>query len=259
MQAQITAEREKRAVIATSEGKQQEQINLADRRPRRRDRAVGRRQAGRDQPGAGPRGGDSRHRRGQCQGHPPGRRGHQRAGRAQRRKPEGGGTLHRSLCQSREVGQHADRSDQSRGRRDAGHVDDDDVQGTGQIGEAAHDAGQGQHVHRHRRRVGIGRRDGAHGRRRRRQRGDRRSQGRRGPGACEGARIARRNSCAPMSPTRRAERPRSPPRSRASARCTVSSTARASSTARRSSARRALTRSPGSCGRSTSISSARST
>jgi regulator of protease activity HflC (stomatin/prohibitin superfamily) len=29
MQAQITAEREKRAVIATSEGKQQEQINLA--------------------------------------------------------------------------------------------------------------------------------------------------------------------------------------------------------------------------------------
>jgi regulator of protease activity HflC (stomatin/prohibitin superfamily) len=30
MQAQITAEREKRAVIATSEGKQQEQINLAN-------------------------------------------------------------------------------------------------------------------------------------------------------------------------------------------------------------------------------------
>jgi regulator of protease activity HflC (stomatin/prohibitin superfamily) len=30
MQAQITAEREKRAVIATSEGKRQEQINLAD-------------------------------------------------------------------------------------------------------------------------------------------------------------------------------------------------------------------------------------
>jgi regulator of protease activity HflC (stomatin/prohibitin superfamily) len=30
MQAQITAEREKRAVIATSEGKQQEQVNLAN-------------------------------------------------------------------------------------------------------------------------------------------------------------------------------------------------------------------------------------
>ena len=30
MQAQITAEREKRAVIATSEGKRQEQINLAE-------------------------------------------------------------------------------------------------------------------------------------------------------------------------------------------------------------------------------------
>jgi len=31
MQAQITAEREKRALIAASEGRRQEQINIADR------------------------------------------------------------------------------------------------------------------------------------------------------------------------------------------------------------------------------------
>jgi regulator of protease activity HflC (stomatin/prohibitin superfamily)/membrane protein implicated in regulation of membrane protease activity len=55
MQAQITAEREKRAVIATSEGKQQEQINLATGARAAAIAKVRGREAGRDQPGAGSR------------------------------------------------------------------------------------------------------------------------------------------------------------------------------------------------------------
>jgi regulator of protease activity HflC (stomatin/prohibitin superfamily) len=61
MQAQITAEREKRAVIAASEGKRQEEINIARRsRPHRPLRG---REAGRHQQGPGP--GRRHHRRGQ--------------------------------------------------------------------------------------------------------------------------------------------------------------------------------------------------
>ena len=78
MQAQITAEREKRAVIATSEGKQQEQINVAHRRARGGDRQVRGREAGRDQQGAGRGGGDARDCRGEREGDPPGGRCDQR-------------------------------------------------------------------------------------------------------------------------------------------------------------------------------------
>ena len=67
MQAQITAEREKRALIAASEGRKQEQINIADRRARSGDRPLRRRQTGLDQPRAGPGGGDRR--AGRSQGH----------------------------------------------------------------------------------------------------------------------------------------------------------------------------------------------
>ena len=73
MQAQITAEREKRAVIATSEGRQQEQINLAHGAREAAIAQVRRREAGGDQQRAGPGGGDPRHRRGERQGDPPGR------------------------------------------------------------------------------------------------------------------------------------------------------------------------------------------
>src|SRR6185312_1215961 len=65
MQAQITAEREKRAVIATSEGKRQQEINIADgqrQRQRRARRGRGDRGAGRDECGQ-PQGGRALHRR----------------------------------------------------------------------------------------------------------------------------------------------------------------------------------------------------
>ena len=53
MQAQITAEREKRALIASSEGRKQEQINIATGAARGGDREVRRREAGGDQQRAG--------------------------------------------------------------------------------------------------------------------------------------------------------------------------------------------------------------
>ena len=82
MQAQITAEREKRAVIATSEGKQQEQINLANgARAAAIAKSEGEKQSEINS-GAGPRGGDSRDRRGQRQGDPASRRRDRRGGRA---------------------------------------------------------------------------------------------------------------------------------------------------------------------------------
>ena len=59
MQAQITAEREKRAVIATSEGRQPGADQPRDRCARSGDREVGRREAGRDQQRAGRGGGAS--------------------------------------------------------------------------------------------------------------------------------------------------------------------------------------------------------
>jgi len=73
MQAQITAEREKRAVIATSEGRRQEQINLATgAREAAIAQSEGEKQADinraqarrrRSSPGGGDGQGDPRHRR----------------------------------------------------------------------------------------------------------------------------------------------------------------------------------------------------
>ena len=118
MQAQITAEREKRAVIATSEGTQQEQINLAAGARAAAIAQVRRREAGGDQPGAGPGGGDPRDRRGERQGDPPGRRGDRRAGRRAGGEPQGRRAIRRRLRQSREDEQHADRAVESvRSRR----------------------------------------------------------------------------------------------------------------------------------------------
>ena len=70
MQAQITAEREKRAVIATSEGHGNRTDQRRDRRARGGDREVGRREAGRDQQRAGRGAGDAAQRRGERQGDP---------------------------------------------------------------------------------------------------------------------------------------------------------------------------------------------
>ena len=129
MQAQITAEREKRAVIATSEGKQQEQINLA---------------AGARAAAIAKSEGEKQAEINYAQGHAAALLaiaeanasairqvgcGHRIVRRHQRGEPEGGRALHRGVRQPREVGQHADRAVESRGRREPRHVGDDDVQG----------------------------------------------------------------------------------------------------------------------------------
>ena len=75
MQAQITAEREKRAVIATSEGKQQEQINLANgAREAAIAKSEGEKQAEINN-AQGQAAATARDRRGQREGDPPGRGG----------------------------------------------------------------------------------------------------------------------------------------------------------------------------------------
>ena len=68
MQAQITAEREKRALIATSEGERQQEINIADGEKQAAVLRVRRREAGGDQQGAGRGDRDPRHRRGHRRG-----------------------------------------------------------------------------------------------------------------------------------------------------------------------------------------------
>ena len=115
MQAQITAEREKRAVIATSEGKQQEQINLADGA---REAAIAksrRREAGRDQPGAGPGAGDPR----RSPRRTPRRSARSAeaidgAGRHAGGQPQGRRAVRRRVRQPREDQQHADRAGERR-------------------------------------------------------------------------------------------------------------------------------------------------
>ena len=112
MQAQITAEREKRALIAASEGRKQEQINIATgEREASIARSEGERQAA-DQPGAG-RGG-RHHHGGERDGgrHPQDRRGDPLAGRRTGRAAQGGGEGRRGLWAPRAEEQHHDRAGQ---------------------------------------------------------------------------------------------------------------------------------------------------
>ncbi len=106
MQAQITAEREKRAVIATSEGRQQEQINLA---AGARAAAIAQSE-GVKQDRARPGGGDPVDRRGQCPGDSTGGRSDQLAGRHQRGQSQGCRAVRGCVRQSRQDRQHADRA-----------------------------------------------------------------------------------------------------------------------------------------------------
>jgi hypothetical protein len=79
MQAQITAEREKRALIAASEGRRQEQINIATGEREAFDRALRGREAGRDQQGSGRGRGHHRGGRSDCRRHPQDRSRHPRS------------------------------------------------------------------------------------------------------------------------------------------------------------------------------------
>lgn len=98
MQAQITAEREKRVLIAASEappGADQHR----HRRARGRHRALRRREAGADQPGPGRGRGRAGHRRGDRQGDRAGGRGRAPARRHGSRQPQGRRTLRGCLQQ----------------------------------------------------------------------------------------------------------------------------------------------------------------
>ena len=107
MQAQITAEREKRAVIATSEGKRQQEINVADGARQAAVLESEGQKAAQINKAAGEAG---RHpARGRCDRERGEGRG-ERDRRARRHgsgEPEGRGPVHRSLRQPRQAEQHA--------------------------------------------------------------------------------------------------------------------------------------------------------
>ncbi len=129
MQAQITAEREKRALIAASEGKRQEQINLAEgARAAFIAKSEGEKQSA-DQHRARrsrrhPRRGRSQRRR-----HPPGRRRDPRARRRAGRAVESGRTRRRRLPGTRAEEQHDDRAEQRERRRRPDRLGNGDHQG----------------------------------------------------------------------------------------------------------------------------------
>ena len=130
MQAQITAEREKRALIAASEGPQAGADQHRHRRARGVHRALRRRAAGGDQQGAGRGGGDHR-----------GGRGHRRrrSARSPRRSVEPGGEQAVKLKvaeqyvervrQLAKTEQHDDRAGQSGGHEFDDRVGADDREG----------------------------------------------------------------------------------------------------------------------------------
>ena len=106
MQAQITAEREKRALIAASEGRRQEQINIATgEREAFIARSEGEKQADHQQGpgrGGGDHGGGRRHGAGDLAD----RGGDPRAGRRSGGSIEGGRTRRRRIQQGRQRGGH---------------------------------------------------------------------------------------------------------------------------------------------------------
>ncbi len=108
MQAQITAEREKRAVIATSEGRRQEQINVAQgAREAAIAKSEGEKQAEINN-AQGQAAAILVHRRSQRQGDPPGRRSDRESGWNRCRQSQGGRAVHRAVRQPRQDDQHAD-------------------------------------------------------------------------------------------------------------------------------------------------------
>ena len=130
MQQQITAEREKRAVIAKSEGQRQEEINIADGEKQSRGAQVGGRQAGRYQPCTGRRDCDPAHRGSERGCGARGGRGDRRSGRAGGGESEGRGAVRRGVREPREAVEYAGHSGERfrpcgiRGDRDDGSRQD---------------------------------------------------------------------------------------------------------------------------------------
>ena len=137
MQAQITAEREKRAVIATSEGKQQEQINLANGA---RAAAIAKSE------------GEKQAEINQAQGHASALLAIAEANAKAIRQvaesieapggiaggePQGRRAIRRGVRQYRQDQQHGDRAGEPLRSRRAHHVGDDGVQGAAEVTDAA--------------------------------------------------------------------------------------------------------------------------
>jgi regulator of protease activity HflC (stomatin/prohibitin superfamily) len=102
MQAQITAEREKRALIAKSEGQRQQEINLADGEKQASVLRSEGEKTGGDQQGAGRGDRDPRHRRGHRGRRPRGSRGDRWQGRSRSGESQGGAAIRRGLREPRQ-------------------------------------------------------------------------------------------------------------------------------------------------------------
>ena len=133
MQAQITAEREKRAVIATSEGKQQEQINLANgARAAAIAKSEGEKQAEINQ-AQGHAAALLAIAEANAQGDPAGGRVDRSARRAAGGEPQGRGAVRRGIRQHCQDQQHGDRAGQPLRSGGAHHLGNDGVQGAAEV------------------------------------------------------------------------------------------------------------------------------
>ena len=125
MQAQITAEREKRALIAKSEGQRQQEINLADGDKQ----AAILKSEGEKQAAINKAQGEATAIRliaeATAAARARGGRGDRQGGRHERGQPEGGRAVHRCVRQPRQDQQHADRAEQCIGCRGAGGIGHD--------------------------------------------------------------------------------------------------------------------------------------
>ena len=125
MQAQITAEREKRALIAKSEGERQQEINVADGEKQ----AAVLRSEGEKQAAINKAQGEATAIRVIAEANAAGgarrRRGDRRQGRHGRGQPQGGAAVRRGLRRPREDHQYADPSRQRRRRGGHGRDRDD--------------------------------------------------------------------------------------------------------------------------------------
>jgi hypothetical protein len=110
MQRQITAEREKRALIASSRRPHAGADQHRHRRAQCGDPGIRRRDAGSDQRCQGRGRGDQGHRRGKRRSHRPRRACHRTAGRGRGGEPESSGKIRRGIRRHRQNRQHPDRA-----------------------------------------------------------------------------------------------------------------------------------------------------
>ena len=127
LEKQMRAERERRAVVAESEGQRQAKINVSEGQKQETINLSEARQAAADQRSAGPRAADPADRQRDGRGAPQRRRRDRERGRPRRGELAGRRAVDRRMGQARADQQHDDRAGAARRHRGAGrHRDDDD-------------------------------------------------------------------------------------------------------------------------------------